>query len=216
MYVDEGRALRCDRWRRTLRRLRGWALRPGGRPPGYDRRQSAPWRFSTTGLPEPSMRFPPTIASMIDLSFVPEPRSRPGNPSTARGCCYGEAMLIWALADVKKHKPRNWSLDADWGVVGYDIISPSKHLLSECILMRLILGGARFLRLLLCLGFALSLGGCFAGNLVGGDLPAIAYIVSDEDGAHAWVKQPGEDKASRISSLSADAKTPRWSPDSSR
>ncbi len=82
--------------------------------------------------------------------------------------------------------------------------------------MRLILGGARFLRLLLGLGFALSLGGCFAGNLVGGDLPAIAYIVSDEDGVHAWVKQPGEDKASRISSLSADAKTPRWSPDQSK
>ena len=83
-------------------------------------------------------------------------------------------------------------------------------------MMRLVTGNSRFLFLTCCFAVALSLGGCFAGNLVGGDLPAVAYVVSDDDGAQAWVKQPGEDEASRISSLSADAKTPRWSPDRSR
>ena len=82
--------------------------------------------------------------------------------------------------------------------------------------MRLVAGNSRFLLLTFCLAMALSLGGCFTGNLVGGDLPAIAYVVSDEDGAQAWVKRPGEDEASRISSLSAHAKTPRWSPDQSK
>ncbi len=79
--------------------------------------------------------------------------------------------------------------------------------------MRLIARISPFLSLTLVLVAALSLGGCFAGNLVGGDLPAIAYIVSDDDGSHAWVRQPGEDEATRISSLSADAMAPRWSPD---
>ncbi len=82
--------------------------------------------------------------------------------------------------------------------------------------MRLVAGNPRFLYLTLCLAVALSLGGCFAGNLVGGDLPAITYVVSDGDGAQAWVHQPGEDEASRISSLSADAMAPRWSPDQTR
>ncbi len=83
-------------------------------------------------------------------------------------------------------------------------------------MMRSVSGISRFWILTLCLAVALSFGGCFAGNLVGGDLPAISYIVSDQDGAQAWVKQPGEGDASRISSLSADAKEPRWSPDQSR
>ncbi len=82
--------------------------------------------------------------------------------------------------------------------------------------MILATGTIRFLCLTVCLAVALSLGGCFAGGLVGGDLPAIAYIVSDEDGAQVWIKQPGDDEASRISSLSADARTPRWSPDQSK
>ncbi len=79
--------------------------------------------------------------------------------------------------------------------------------------MGLVAGNSRFLCLTFCLAVALSLGGCFVGNLFGGDLPAIAYVVSDDDGAQAWVQQPGDDEASRISSLSADAKMPRWSPD---
>ena len=83
-------------------------------------------------------------------------------------------------------------------------------------MMRPVTGNSRFLFLTFCLAVALSLGGCFAGNLVGGDLPAVAYVVSDDDGAQAWVKQPGEDEPFRISSLSSDAKTPRWSPDQSK
>lgn len=79
--------------------------------------------------------------------------------------------------------------------------------------MRLVTGNSRFLFLTLFFAVALSLGGCFAGNLVGGDLPAIAYVVSDGKGSQAWLQQPGQDEASRISSLSADARTPRWSPD---
>ena len=82
--------------------------------------------------------------------------------------------------------------------------------------MRLVAGIHRLFNLLLCSAVALSLGGCFVGNLFGGDLPAITYIVSDDGGAQAWVQLPGDDEASRISSLSADAKSPRWSPDQSK
>ena len=82
--------------------------------------------------------------------------------------------------------------------------------------MRLVAGNSRHLLLTFCFAVALSLGGCFAGNLVGGDLPAITYIVSDDNGAQAWVQRPDSDEASRISSLSADARTPRWSPDRSK
>ena len=82
--------------------------------------------------------------------------------------------------------------------------------------MRLVARISPLLSLTLGLVLALSLSGCFAGNLVGGDLPAVTYIVSDDDGSQAWVYQPGEDEASRISSLSADARTPRWSPDQTK
>ena len=82
--------------------------------------------------------------------------------------------------------------------------------------MRSVAGLARSFSLPSCLAVALTLVGCFAGNLVGGDLPAVAYIVTDKNGAHVRVMQPGEDEAPRISSLSADAKTPRWSPDQSK
>ena len=82
--------------------------------------------------------------------------------------------------------------------------------------MRLVARISPLLSLTLGLVLVLSLSGCFAGNLVGGDLPAVTYIVSDDDGSQAWVHQPGEDEASRISSLSADARTPRWSPDQSK
>ena len=82
--------------------------------------------------------------------------------------------------------------------------------------MRLVARISPLLSLTLGLVLALSLSGCFAGNLVGGDLPAVTYIVSDDDGSQAWVHQPGEDEASRISSLSADARTPRWSPDQTK
>ena len=82
--------------------------------------------------------------------------------------------------------------------------------------MGLVAGKSRFLCLTFCLAVALSLSGCFVGNLFGGDLPAIAYVVSDDDGAQAWVQQPGEDEAARISSLSADARMPRWSPDQTK
>jgi TolB protein len=82
--------------------------------------------------------------------------------------------------------------------------------------MGLIAGNPRFLCLMLCFAVALSLGGCFAGNLFGGGLPAIVYVVSDDDGAQAWVQQPGGDEPSRISSLGADARTPRWSPDQNK
>ena len=82
--------------------------------------------------------------------------------------------------------------------------------------MRSVAGLARSFSLPSCLAVALTLVGCFAGNLVGGDLPPVAYIVTDKNGAHVRVMQPGGDEASRISSLSADAKTPRWSPDQSK
>lgn len=74
----------------------------------------------------------------------------------------------------------------------------------------------RLLSLIACVGASLPLAGCFIGGLVGGDLPAITYIVADQDGSEAWVQQPGEDEAVRISSKSVDAKTPRWSPDQSK
>ena len=74
---------------------------------------------------------------------------------------------------------------------------------------------SRFLCLTFCLAAALSLGGCFVGGLFGGDLPPVAYIVSDKNGAHVWIKQPGEETALRISQRAADARAPRWSPDQS-
>ena len=56
-------------------------------------------------------------------------------------------------------------------------------------------GISRLFSLPLCLAAALSLGGCFAGNLVGGDLPAIAYIVSDKNGSHVRIQMPSESEA---------------------
>ena len=82
--------------------------------------------------------------------------------------------------------------------------------------MTLVTGNPRYLLLTFCFALAWSLGGCFVGNLVGGDLPAIAYIASDDDGSQAWLQRPDDGEASRISSLRADARTPRWSPDQSK
>ena len=82
--------------------------------------------------------------------------------------------------------------------------------------MKLVAVLSRLLGVIFCCAAAMSLAGCFVGNLFGGDLPAVAYIVADENGSQTWIKQPGEDDASRISSTSADAKTPRWSPDQSK
>ena len=82
--------------------------------------------------------------------------------------------------------------------------------------MRLGFAVNRLLFLIVSLAASVSLTGCFVGGLVGGDLPAITYVVSDQDGSAVWVKQPGADEASRISSTSADAKTPRWAPDQSK
>lgn len=80
---------------------------------------------------------------------------------------------------------------------------------SSSVLFRVLIFG-------LSVAATVPIAGCFIGSLMGGDLPAITYIVADQEGSEVWVKQPGDKEGSRISSTSVDAMLPRWSPDQSK
>ena len=69
----------------------------------------------------------------------------------------------------------------------------------------------RYFRIAITIILTATAVGCFVGNLFGGELPPLAYVMEDGSNAQIWVVDPNSDESFRVSGRSAYARHPRWS-----